>query len=470
MLEYMIISGVIGLLVGGSVASVVTASMARNKNKQRRVDLEKALNEIQGKTEKLTLLTGNMAQKDQDLLIAQKKVKEQDTLLGKKDKEVSELQNQVKRQQVLLQEANENVHAKGQSLEELQENLNEQTVTLQHKEQEIGKLNGKIADAEQSLVARDKELVGLREEMQQKLEQAQRAQEDMRGELENAIHQQEEKLNRQSAEATQLAGEVAKWRGEQASAQKTAEEYHARIGRLESEQQEINRLRAQAVHDLRRTLAMLESVAIPDDLKIEGEVSFSIEEPTGTEELTIQLAEQEKQLREKDELLQQKDGHMLAYEQQVVELQSKVKELSETIKLTGQQDNIIQEQARTLQKYEDQLVEFGQMRADLIEREEKISEYRQAVEALQKKLQESQTPQPSPQAKDVDAKDAILQDPNLTMAHKKTMVMLYSQYTSPRKALKKQMEEGEKAEPKTDQPAAIPPVTDKSSETGEQQG
>lgn len=458
MLEYAIISGVVGLVAGGGLASAVTAQVLRNKNKQRKMDLEKALSEIQGKTEKLTLLTGSMAQREQDLVITQNQLKEKESLLGKKDKEIAELQNQAKRQQVLLQEANENVHAKGQALEELQENLDQQTVTLQHREKELAETNSKLGETQQSLAAREQELTNLREEMQQKLEAAGLEQQDLRAQMQATIDEKAQQIERSQAEAERLNGEIEKWKSEQQKSQKTAEEYQEKSKLLSDEKLHINRLRAQAVHDLKRTLAVLESVAIPDDIKVEGEVEFAVEETSGTEELTVHLAEQEKLLREKEEKLQ-------ACAQQIVELQTKVKDLSETINLSGKQDAMLQEQARTLKKYEDQLVELGQIRAEVVDRDEKIKLYQLDLEKLQKQLHEllaTQPQQQQPQAKDVDAKDAILQDPNLTMAHKKTMVMLYSQYTSPRKALKKQMEEGEKEETRTE--AKEEPKTETSGE------
>ena len=77
-----------------------------------------------------------------------------------------------------------------------------------------------------------------------------------------------------------------------------------------------------------------------------------------------------------------------------------------------------------------------------------IQKYIEQISDLEQKIQKDESQENAvleessvAEAEKQDTKETILHDPTLTSAHKKTMVMLYSQYTTPRKVLKKQLEQ-----------------------------
>ena len=124
----------------------------------------------------------------------------------------------------------------------------------------------------------------------------------------------------------------------------------------------------------------------------------------GVEELTVKLAEYEK----------------------------KISGLQEDQKLRDDQDSIIQKQSAQLKKYEEQLIESGKLKAQLMDKEEMIAEYSSQLEELRSEAMEykNQLKTSEETVEPKNAIDAINSDPKLTSAHKKTMMMLYSQYTS----------------------------------------
>ena len=201
-------------------------------------------------------------------------------------------------------------------------------------------------------------------------------------------------------------------------------------------------LRVRAISDLRRTLDLLDSLPLPEGMEIR-EQEFDVGEETGLDEITVQLAEQERTLQEKDH--------------QIVKCTQQIKELQSALTMSDSQDKIILEQAGQLKKYENQLTEMGMVRAQLVDKEEMIQQYVEQINSLEENNKQLQSKMRGHEGEDEgenaedeaqpesdheishDALEAIQSDPNLTSAHKKTMVMLYSQYTTPRKALKQQM-------------------------------
>lgn len=507
-IEYLIGSAIGGLLAGGATAGFLTNSNARRKDKQRRMELNDAMQkmtEIQSTTKKLEILRGNM----------EEKIVAMDKQLKERDKEVGDLHNQVKKLQTFLNEANETARSKGQTIEELQETVNQKSVAQQQQEKQVLALQETALAQQQTIETLGQEKTAL-ELIKQKIEGQIAALE-----RETALKLQHQAATLQDVQAKlqQLTGKYAEATEQLKADELTCNELKNKTEQLEHTLANSQSLQAKAANDLKRVWQSLATEPMSQNIATEEDVEFTLEENEGSDTLTIQLAEQEKLLGEKASALDQAQrqiadlqaqigqlaskttvpeispaaerkieelqGKMAALTAQLVtskeetnaavqtkvadlqnqlnednvakatattdtaqisELQSKITELTQSLFLSENQDKIIQEQANQLKKYEEQLVELGKIRVQVINKEEMLQQYREEIQKLETRLQSAQTVTPSPseaKEKEADAKDAILQDPNLTMAHKKTMVMLYSQYTSPRKGLKQKLADEE---------------------------
>jgi len=112
-------------------------------------------------------------------------------------------------------------------------------------------------------------------------------------------------------------------------------------------------------------------------------------------------------------------------------------------------------------------------RTQLLDKEEMIQQYVERITELENKIHEMENQQSAAteqlaKREREDAKEAILQDPKLTPVHKKTMVMLYAQYTNPRKGLKKKIAEEATGANATESPESSEPTEPTDPNPGEE--
>lgn len=397
-----ILIGIVAFASGTFFASGLLKKKMQEKESQRILDLERAREEIQGKTEELNLLSSNVITKDKDLDSLQKKVKEQKELTQRREEENTSLQKMLEEYKEKLEQVYGTLEEKEKAAETLQLELIEKNKQLQEKEKIQQALMAENKDQETRLLESDKKILEYENDI---LEQ------------QNMLDEKDEEIEKLQAELLESEEQIETSMKEVQKIEDAHKETKQSLQQMEEMYQKNVKLRVLALRDMKKIMESLESETIPENIDLpdeDEEVHFSLEEDTGMEEFSVQLAEQERLLKEQEELLEKQEQEIQELKQQQIKEQETAQE---------------EANAEYKEKYEIAANQVEKMETDLANKEDMIQKYMLQIEELEKQIVDlKNAPVEAPQEVKMDALQAIEQDPNLSKAHKYAMRLLYAQY------------------------------------------
>ncbi len=410
------LAGGLGVALGAGIAAVVLKAVATKqeslKKEEKQRELENFRNTIDSKTEEIQLLSHDREEKLQKLEETAKEREEYQKKVNQLDQENKAIKTKIAEYEEKLVGANRDSTEKGQTIASLQEELNEKSVTfetvsksLREKELLLDKVDEDKNELNKQIEESGKKVEQVQQESQKKIETLNEAKEDL---------------------------------------EKKVQELENKIPDLENGYKQNARVRARAIAQVKRVLDQLESISLPQEI-LEEEVSGEMDDDAGLEEMSVRLMEQESVLESQ---------------------QSKIKELENDYELRNDQDVLILKQAEKMELYQNQLIELGKLRA---EQEESLDEKEKKLKEYEEKLGKVQSGEALPDAGgESHPVLAIEKDASLNKAHKKTMIMLYSQYTRGKSKNEKAADESssENSAPE----ATIPDETSISDETSVMKG